>query len=126
MKCVDLFAGCGGLSLGFINAGIEVVAAIDNWDKSVEVYNDNFDHTCYLHDLTDEKGAIEIINKYKPHMIAGGPPCQDFSSAGKRDETLGRADLTYHLQILYVHISQSGLLWKMSSESKKVAFLPMS
>lgn len=96
MKCVDLFAGCGGLSLGFINAGIEVVAAIDNWDKSVEVYNDNFDHTCYLHDLTDEKGAIKILNKYKPDMIAGGPPCQDFSSAGKRDETLGRADLTYH------------------------------
>ena len=29
-------------------------------------------------------------------MIIGGPPCQDFSSAGKRDETLGRADLTYH------------------------------
>lgn len=96
MKCVDLFAGCGGLSLGFLNAGIEVVAAIDNWDKSVGVYNDNFDHTCYLHDLTDEKGAIEILNKYKPDMIAGGPPCQDFSSAGKRDETLGRADLTYH------------------------------
>lgn len=96
MKCVDLFAGCGGLSLGFINAGIEVVAAIDNWDKSVDVYNENFDHRCYLHDLTDEKGAIEILKKYKPDMIAGGPPCQDFSSAGKRDETLGRADLTYH------------------------------
>lgn len=31
-----------------------------------------------------------------PDMIIGGPPCQDFSSAGKRDETLGRADLTYH------------------------------
>lgn len=96
MKCADLFAGCGGLSLGFINAGIEVVAAIDNWKKSVDVYNENFDHTCYLHDLTDENGAIKILNKYKPDMIAGGPPCQDFSSAGKRDETLGRADLTYH------------------------------
>jgi DNA (cytosine-5)-methyltransferase 1 len=96
MKCVDLFSGCGGLSLGFQNAGIDVVAAIDNWTKSVGVYNENFSHKCYLHDLKDEGGALEIINKYKPEMIAGGPPCQDFSSAGKRDETLGRADLTYH------------------------------
>lgn len=96
MKCVDLFSGCGGLSLGFEKAGIDVVAAVDNWDKSVDVYNDNFKHKCYLHDLKDEEGALKIIRKYKPDMIAGGPPCQDFSSAGKRDETLGRADLTYH------------------------------
>ncbi len=96
MKCVDLFSGCGGLSLGFQNSGIEVVAAIDNWNKSVDVYNDNFSHLCYLHDLKDEKGALDIINKYSPDMIAGGPPCQDFSSAGKRDESLGRADMTYH------------------------------
>jgi len=96
MKCVDLFSGCGGLSLGFENAGIEVVSAIDNWDKSVDVYNDNFSHPCYLHDLKNEEGALEILNKYMPDMIAGGPPCQDFSSAGKRDESLGRADMTYH------------------------------
>lgn len=96
MRCIDLFSGCGGLSLGFENAGINVVAAIDNWRKSVDVYNDNFSHPCYLHDLKDESGTLEIINKYKPDMIAGGPPCQDFSSAGKRDETLGRADMTYN------------------------------
>jgi DNA (cytosine-5)-methyltransferase 1 len=96
MKCVDLFAGCGGLSAGFIKAGIDVVAAIDNWDKASDVYNENFKHNCYLHDLSDEQGAIRIIRKYAPDMIIGGPPCQDFSSAGKRDETLGRANLTYH------------------------------
>lgn len=96
MKCVDLFSGCGGLSLGFQNAGIEILASIDNWDKSVEVYNNNFSHECYLHDLTDEKGTLKIIQKFMPDMIIGGPPCQDFSSAGKRDESLGRADLTYH------------------------------
>lgn len=96
IKCVDLFAGCGGLSLGFQKAGIDVVAAIDNWDKSVDVYNENFSHKCYQHDLKDEAGALKIIQQYKPDMIAGGPPCQDFSSAGKRDESLGRADLTYH------------------------------
>lgn len=95
MKCVDLFSGCGGMSLGFQNAGIEISASIDNWDKSAEVYNQNFSHKCYLHDLADEYGALAIINKFNPEMIIGGPPCQDFSSAGKRDDTLGRADLTY-------------------------------
>ena len=96
MRCVDLFSGCGGLSLGFENAGIDIVSAVDNWDKSVDVYNNNFSHPCYLYDLKDEDGALELINKYTPDMIAGGPPCQDFSSAGKRDESLGRADMTYH------------------------------
>jgi DNA (cytosine-5)-methyltransferase 1 len=96
MTCVDLFSGCGGLSLGFQKAGVKIKAAIDNWERAVNIYNDNFDHPCYHHDLTDEKGSLEIIKKYNPEMIIGGPPCQDFSSAGKRDETLGRADLTYH------------------------------
>lgn len=96
MKCVDLFCGCGGLSIGFQNAGFEIVAAIDNWEKSLEVYRDNFDHDTILYDLTDDEGAIKIIRNYVPDMVLGGPPCQDFSSAGKRDETNGRADLTYH------------------------------
>jgi len=95
MKCVDLFAGCGGMSLGFQNAGIEILSAIDNWDKAVDIYNKNFSHTSYHHDISDEEGTLEIIRKYAPNMIVGGPPCQDFSSAGKRDESLGRADLTY-------------------------------
>ncbi len=96
IKCVDLFSGCGGLSLGFEKAGIEILSAIDNWDKAVEIYNSNFNHKCYQQDIKDEKAVLKIINNYKPNMIIGGPPCQDFSSAGKRDESLGRADLTYN------------------------------
>lgn len=95
MTCVDLFSGCGGLSLGFQNAGIDILGAIDNWDRSVKVYNQNFSHECHLHDIKDEKGTINLIKRYNPNMIIGGPPCQDFSSAGKRDESMGRADLTY-------------------------------
>jgi len=66
MKCVDLFAGCGGLSLGFEKADIDVVAAIDNWNKSVDVYNDNFSHPCHLHDLKDEEGTLDIIKNICP------------------------------------------------------------
>ena len=93
MEIVDLFSGCGGLSLGFQNAGFKILAAFDKWEPAVKVYKDNFDHPIYDTDLGSEEG-LEFVKSMKPQMIIGGPPCQDFSSAGKRDETLGRADLT--------------------------------
>lgn len=96
VTAVDLFCGCGGLSLGFQQAGIEILGAIDNWNPSLEVYQANFDHLAILQDLTDENTAIKIIQKLNPEMIMGGPPCQDFSSAGKRDLNGDRANLTYN------------------------------
>ena len=95
MKAVDIFAGCGGLSLGLINSGIEVVAAFDNWQPSIEVYALNFKHPIVKQDLSLISESIEEINTYKFDILAGGPPCQDFSSAGKRNVNGGRADLTY-------------------------------
>ena len=96
MKCIDLFSGCGGMSLGFEKAGYEILAAFENWPKAINIYNHNFNHPVIEQDLTKEEETIELINSYEVDMIIGGPPCQDFSSAGKRDVTLGRADLTYH------------------------------
>ena len=93
MKVIDLFAGCGGLSLGFQNAGFEIQAAFENWQSALEVYRVNFHHKVFDLDLSDNS-ATAILKYFSPQMIIGGPPCQDFSSAGKRDETLGRADLT--------------------------------
>lgn len=93
IKTVDLFSGCGGMSLGFQSAGFEILCAFDNWKPAVEVYKDNFKHPIYDYDLSTEESK-EFINSLNPNLIIGGPPCQDFSSAGKRDDTLGRADLT--------------------------------
>ena len=93
---VDLFSGCGGLSLGFQQAGFEILAAIDNWNIALDVYRENFDHPAIQQDLTDEITSIKIIRKYAPEMIIGGSPCQDFSSAGKRDLNGGKATLTYN------------------------------
>ncbi len=85
-RVVDLFAGVGGLSLGFQLAGFDVVAAYDNWERAVNVYSSNFDHDVHLMDLTDTDSAIRHVEDYSPKVVIGGPPCQDFSSAGKRRE----------------------------------------
>ena len=42
IKCVDLFCGCGGMSLGFQKAGFNIVAGIDNWKSAIRVYGMNF------------------------------------------------------------------------------------
>jgi DNA (cytosine-5)-methyltransferase 1 len=97
IKTIDLFAGCGGLSLGLANAGIEVVAGFDNWEAAINVYRANFtDHPMVQLDLSQLDAAEQIKERcmLKPDMVVGGPPCQDYSHAGKRDEELGRADLT--------------------------------
>ncbi len=94
MKVIDLFCGCGGLSLGFEKAGFKIVAAFDKWDAALHVYNTNFKHPARQLDLTDVNHCVETIAALSPDMIIGGPPCQDFSSAGKRDEDNGRGDLT--------------------------------
>lgn len=94
MRTVDLFCGCGGMSLGFGEAGYEIAVGMDNWDKALEVYRANFSHPAMKVDLKDVEGSVETILPYAPEVIIGGPPCQDFSSAGKRNENNGRGDLT--------------------------------
>lgn len=93
MNTVDLFSGCGGLSLGFQKQGFNIVAAFEWWDAAIKCYSSNFTHPVIKTDLSNVEQSIELIQSYKPDIIIGGPPCQDFSHAGKRVEA-GRAGLT--------------------------------
>ena len=77
---LDLFCGCGGLSLGFQNAGFNIVAAFDNWPEAIAIYKKNFDHPIFNRNLNDTDD-ISDIQKFSPDIIIGGPPCQDYSSA---------------------------------------------
>ena len=92
MRVLDLFCGGGGLSLGFQEAGFDIVAAFDKWDKAIDIYNENFDHKAEILDLSGVTHSY--FEKHNPDIVIGGPPCQDYSSAGKRDETNGQASLT--------------------------------
>lgn len=94
---IDLFSGCGGMSLGFQKAGFGVISAFEYWDAAVRCYQENFNHKIIKADLSKTADAVSIINNIKgfssDDIIIGGPPCQDFSHAGKRVEA-GRASLT--------------------------------
>lgn len=92
-KVIDLFCGCGGLSLGFHNAGFRITSAFDWWDVALNIYKKNFSHPAIKRDLsnTDDLSDLEAIH---PDIIIGGPPCQDYSTAGHMDENRGRAALT--------------------------------
>ena len=84
---IDLFSGCGGLSLGFEMAGFKGILAIDNWKDALTTYAYNRKGARTL------CGDLATLDPYKikaeydisdVDVIIGGPPCQGFSVAGKR------------------------------------------
>jgi DNA (cytosine-5)-methyltransferase 1 len=75
---VDVFCGVGGLSLGFLQADLDIVAAFDSWEVAVDSYNANFPHRARCIEVTADLGVPPS------DIIVGGPPCQGFSSAGLR------------------------------------------
>lgn len=102
-KIIDLFCGCGGLSLGFEKAGFEVAYAIDMWKAAINTYNYNHGEQVAeckdIHDLTNEtlrelKKSGEIVG------VIGGPPCQGFSKVGTRDVN----DPRNHLYLEYCRV----------------------
>lgn len=75
---LDLFCGAGGLSLGFRQAGFEIVRAIDNDEEALQTYRANLESHAVRQDLSQPENLPQTT------VIIGGPPCQGFSSAGLR------------------------------------------
>ena len=98
--CVDLFSGCGGLSTGLLDAGFAVRLGVDFDAPSIETFELN--HTSRgslglhadIRELTGDR-LIELAGA-PVELLAGGPPCQPFSIAGKRRAlTDRRGDLIF-------------------------------
>ena len=89
---VDLFSGAGGLSRGFMDAGFNVVLGVDFDDAALKTFKENHGHAEAMKlDLFDHDNIWKIRDYLKENdisldVLVGGPPCQGFSLAGKREE----------------------------------------
>jgi DNA (cytosine-5)-methyltransferase 1 len=86
---IDLFAGAGGMSLGFEQAGFDVVAAVEIDAVHSAVHEYNFPQCAVIPKSVVGLGADEIreiagIGSRKVDVVFGGAPCQGFSMIGKR------------------------------------------
>ncbi len=85
---IDLFAGAGGMSIGFKEAGFQLVAATD-WDYwSCETLRKNHKKGVFIYEGDITKISLkefkQKLSVKKIDLIIGGPPCQGFSQLGKR------------------------------------------
>lgn len=89
INTIDLFAGCGGLSKGFLDAGYNVLLGVDNNDPALKTFTYNHHGAKALNaDLSDEatfETIEKLIDNRSIDMIIAGPPCQGFSLTGPRN-----------------------------------------
>ncbi|MEM3726470.1 MAG: DNA (cytosine-5-)-methyltransferase [Candidatus Bathyarchaeia archaeon] len=99
-NCIDLFAGAGGLALGFVMAGFKCILAVD-MDKNMceTLIRNNVAETILQADLSKESVINEVVNITRSKiskqldLILAGPPCQGFSTAGNWDPNDPRNNL---------------------------------
>lgn len=83
---VDLFSGAGGLGLGVEAAAWTVAVAVDHDRAALETHRSNFRGLALDVDMSDQNQVVELIEQLSPlgiDLVAGGPPCQPFSRAGR-------------------------------------------
>ena len=92
LKVVSLFSGAGGMDMGFINAGFEVIWANDLLEDAVNSYRKNIGKHLLKGDIT-KISSEDIPNN--PDVIIGGIPCQGFSVANTRRTTEDKRNFLY-------------------------------
>lgn len=83
---VDLFCGAGGLSLGLAEAGFDVILGVDHDDDALETHRSLHPGLSVNWDLSDDdvvERIAGIVRRHSVTLVAGGPPCQPFSRAGR-------------------------------------------
>lgn len=103
-NCISLFAGVGGIELGFRNAGFPTIYANEFDRKAADTFEYNFDLKVDCRDVRlladDVQNNVDIFEGKKVNIILGGFPCQAFSIAGYRQgfkDEKGRGDLFFEI-----------------------------
>jgi len=121
---IDIFAGCGGISLGLHNAGWRGIFAIEKSRMAFATlkYNliDRLNHFDWPEWLpVSEHDILEVLRDYRRELmelrgqvtlVAGGPPCQGFSLAGKREESDER-NLLVNSYVEFIELVRPKLLF---------------
>ena len=99
-KAIDLFCGAGGLSIGLKKSGFRICLGVDIDESALKTYKYNLKRTKVLKEdikkVTGEKiTKLTGIKKGDNFLLAGCPPCQGFSSLGKRDVNDEKNGLVY-------------------------------
>lgn len=107
-KAIDLFCGAGGMSLGFEQAGFDIVLGVDVDGHHVAVHKRNFPkHPTLCTSIVGltASGVFEAIGgRVEIDLVCGGPPCQGFSNMGLRDSQDPRNSLVDHFARLVAEI----------------------
>ena len=109
---VDLFCGCGGLTLGLLHAGWKPLLAVDHWKDAVATHRRNLPgHRVVdadVHELTPARLARLLDDR--PAWVVGGPPCQGFSTVGKRTREDPRNELVRQFRDVVRALEPNGFL----------------
>ena len=92
LKVVSLFSGCGGLDLGFVREGFDIIWANDIIKDACETYKLNIGKHIVHGDILE----IDLDKIPKADLVIGGPPCQGFSGIGQRKPDDERSELVWN------------------------------
>lgn len=131
LNVIDVFCGASGLSTGFSNAGFNVLLGIDIFENALKTFKKNHPNSQILNEdingVTGNK-IRKLIGNKKIHVVVGGPPCQGFSMAGRRQPNDPRNSLFKEYVRLvneldpdiFVMENVRGLLSMKNTDGKKV------
>ncbi|TDU28863.1 DNA (cytosine-5)-methyltransferase 1 [Panacagrimonas perspica] len=130
---IDVFSGVGGLSLGAARAGFDVAASVELDERASDAHAVNFPGALHLPWDVSKTSGEKLLEALKcavaPTGLLGGPPCQGFSSIGKRSKEDPRNQLFWHFFRLvselrpafYVAENVPGILWPQNEDVRTTA-----